>query len=653
MPPENLALRPLLRAVRAVRRRMRGQAAVTAAATAAVPAGGVVLVSVYLIRLGALPSRAGLLVAALALVMVAAGALVAALRRIPPPSVAKRIDSSHGLSDRLGSALDFAARVEPTAFMQAAIADGCRAAQGIRPSLASPWRRPPHLAATALCLALTVLVSLLRFPSPTVAALPEAPVLPRLAIDRDLLEPERDLARDLQRQAETTGDEDLKEFAAQMNKLFDQLDRRELTRKELFDRLAELEQRAMKGDHGNFEELKQKLRKAGEELSKDALARATAEALKRDDLDKAKQEMEALAKKIDQQKADEKQQRALAKAMEQAAKEPAQTPEEKRAIEEVKKLEEEQRRLKREQQEKPKDEEVARRLQRNERRLEQLKREGQARADAQRMLQRLQRNMQSAASQMRDQNRAGATQAMRDAARELGKMQDEIRKLGNGRKMQSAVGELKELMRRMAGQGQDGQGQPPGEGQEGYALGEAQSGREGNPGKNGQNGQGDGKSGPEKQKLHDFLARAKGQGDPDGPKLLKPGQEGSDGQLLLPMGQGAQPGRDPGGQEQGHGPSQGAPGDRAGDSHDSRLTGDPTSLGGQRRALRAEGKMGAGPSKSETILGSAEKGFASAGYRRVYGDYTSVVEEVMSKEQVPPGYRFYVKRYFNLIKPRE
>ena len=29
------------------------------------------------------------------------------------------------------------------------------------------------------------------------------------------------------------------------------------------------------------------------------------------------------------------------------------------------------------------------------------------------------------------------------------------------------------------------------------------------------------------------------------------------------------------------------------------------------------------------------------------------VEEVMSKEKVPPGYRFYIKRYFQLIKPRE
>jgi hypothetical protein len=96
-----------------------------------------------------------------------------------------------------------------------------------------------------------------------------------------------------------------------------------------------------------------------------------------------------------------------------------------------------------------------------------------------------------------------------------------------------------------------------------------------------------------------------------------------------------------------------SPGDGIGDSHDPHMKGDATRLAARRKELQAEGKQGAGPSRSETILGSADKGFASANYRRVYGDYTSVVEEVMSKEQVPPGYRFYVKRYFQLIKPRE
>jgi hypothetical protein len=78
-----------------------------------------------------------------------------------------------------------------------------------------------------------------------------------------------------------------------------------------------------------------------------------------------------------------------------------------------------------------------------------------------------------------------------------------------------------------------------------------------------------------------------------------------------------------------------------------------TQLDSKRRATRVQGQEGEGPSRSETILGSAEKGFASRGYRRVYTDYSSVVEEVMQKEQIPPGYRYYIKRYFQLIKPRD
>ena len=184
-----------------------------------------------------------------------------------------------------------------------------------------------------------------------------------------------------------------------------------------------------------------------------------------------------------------------------------------------------------------------------------------------------------------------------------------------------------------------------------------------------------GQNGPKKEKLGDFLARAKGgTGDRNGLRILRPDANGNmvlldqNGQPLalpgegegamMPMagvaGAGGAAGQGQSGQEpSGAGQPNGGAGDGIGDSHDPNMTGAATRLNSRRQAIRAEGKMGAGPSKSETILGSSQRGFASAGYRRVYGDYTSVVEEVMSKEQVPPGYRFYVKRYFQLIKPRE
>ena len=38
--------------------------------------------------------------------------------------------------------------------------------------------------------------------------------------------------------------------------------------------------------------------------------------------------------------------------------------------------------------------------------------------------------------------------------------------------------------------------------------------------------------------------------------------------------------------------------------------------------------------------------------RYVYGDYASHAEESLEHDRVPPGYRTYVERYFDLIRPR-
>jgi hypothetical protein len=144
------------------------------------------------------------------------------------------------------------------------------------------------------------------------------------------------------------------------------------------------------------------------------------------------------------------------------------------------------------------------------------------------------------------------------------------------------------------------------------------------------------------------MARAGGDQSPgQGPQLLLPGAQGNS-TLLLPQ---PSPTSDPSG---GSGPSPVAGyGEAPGKEHDPNLLSDPTALRARHEEHLLTGQQGAGPSRSETILGAAQKGFATTAYRRVYGDYSAVTEEVLSKEQVPPGYRYYVKRYFQLIKPRE
>jgi hypothetical protein len=77
-----------------------------------------------------------------------------------------------------------------------------------------------------------------------------------------------------------------------------------------------------------------------------------------------------------------------------------------------------------------------------------------------------------------------------------------------------------------------------------------------------------------------------------------------------------------------------------------------TEKGGHTKDEDLQGVQGKGPSRRQSILAAAQKGFAKVGYQEVYADYKRVVEEVMRSEKVPSSYKYYVKRYFNQIKPK-
>jgi hypothetical protein len=61
---------------------------------------------------------------------------------------------------------------------------------------------------------------------------------------------------------------------------------------------------------------------------------------------------------------------------------------------------------------------------------------------------------------------------------------------------------------------------------------------------------------------------------------------------------------------------------------------------------------GAGPTRSEIIEASAQRGFSARDYVRVFDDYQPVVEESLAAAAVPEGRRYVVRRYFQLIRPR-
>lgn len=384
--------------------------------------------------------------------------------------------------------------------------------------------------------------------------------------------------------------------------------------------------------------------------------------------EKDRKEREELKRKLDELRAEERRLKErleknpndeqAKQRLEQVQREMEETERRLKEKEEARKAEErtqrqqelrdEERRLKKKLEQNPNDEETQRQLKKTQRELEKLEQEQRERDEARRELEQLEKDMQRAAEELRNQLEKMTPEqrkALEQLQKDLSRMQDEIKKLqkqkqGRGQ-AQMALGSLKTVLRRIARSTMG-----PGGGQQGQGQGQGQQGKSG--------------------AMRDFLQRANGKGG-QGEEVLVEGEGGKGGEKMLILGQGGDqtvilPGlggqgagqRGQGQQGQGQdGPGGGKGGDGAGTQHDPNLQGDPTQITGNRKLTKVTGKEGAGPTRSETILGAAEKGFATSSYRRVYGDYTAVSEQVMSKQRVPPGYRFYVKRYFQMIKPRD
>ncbi len=171
-----------------------------------------------------------------------------------------------------------------------------------------------------------------------------------------------------------------------------------------------------------------------------------------------------------------------------------------------------------------------------------------------------------------------------------------------------------------------------------------------------------------KARLEQFGQRARGQKPGSGNGGEGEGQQGkpSPGGIQLKLGHGGGieiPGAQTTGQSQaqasddkakdGSG-NQSAAGPGWGNGHDAQLTGQQSHVAAQTHDVSAAGiDSGEGTASAEVIYGAAQRGFVGKGYKDVFTQYQSVAEQVIDKDDIPPGYRFYVRRYFQLIRPRE
>jgi hypothetical protein len=609
----------LERAARSTGRRLKLRRALTAFAVGLpLPLGYAALVvgAAKVLPLSSAQARPWLWATALPLLLVVAAAARAASARRAPLEGAIALDRHHGLHDRVANALAFGQMPteERTPLMQAAIADAATHVGKLEPRRAARIIVPRELwLSLGLALGLVGLGMLevrhLRELPPIVAK-----VQPTL-LSADDVELFREISQDLQKNAD---DPQVSAAARRFNQLVEDIAAHRMDRREVFERLSSLERELSESSELDREAEDEGLKELARELEKSGLTKSAAEALSQKRLQDAEQALRDLAKRLKEKRNPpsktelEKLRQALQRAS-SAASEHQSSLDQRRQ-----ELEEEQQSLLKKKQQGDNSAKNEQKLAENRRKLERLGRDKDRTDRSQQKLSELDKQLQDAARQLM-QDMQGAGQSMESAAEDVNRMGKQQMTDDQKREMLKRLQELREVLRQQ------------------------------------------GKGGKEQlDRMQRFSERARGGSKPG--QGGKPGNGSQPGQLRLSRGNGDGPGIDvpmpgdtPAAGKDGQGSSDtGTPGKGYGQGHDEKLAGDATDLKGKTQDVTAAGvDSGQGSASAEVIYGAAERGFVGKGYQQVFTDYQTVAEQVMQQDQIPPGYRFYVRRYFQLIRPRD
>lgn len=574
------------------------------------------------LRVGPQAERALLFIVA-AVALASLGAVLHGLfRRLPRWAGALHLDEFHSLDDRVTTALELSETpdAERSGFERAAIEEGLAVAARLDPRRAVPVRLPRELGVSALLGVL--LVGTAWFEVRVERPVPTPPSFEPLVMSPDDLSLFGEIGKELAEKAE-----DPESLAAirRFNALVEDIADRRLDRREAFERLGELEAELARMADVDREARELGLEGIARELARSGLTKEAAEALEQKRLADAEKALRELAERL--RRKDKQPTRAELEKLRSAFTRAANVNSERlKAIEERRReLEQERKSLLDKHKDKAKDPKAPERdpkVQENKRKLERLTRDKERASRASRELSQLDRELAEAAQQlMKDLGKSA--EDVEQGAEDLNRMAKRAVSDQEKRELLQRMRELREVLRQ--------QGQAGGERQrQMMRFGERARGKQGPGG--GQPGEGAKKGG-------------KGKGQTGGP-----GQVTS---LEIPrITQVPGSGQKPGG-EGNPGQSSGSPGE-PGKGHDPNIAGDPTARVGQTQDVTAAGvDSGEGTASAEVIHGAAERGFVGKGYRDVYVQYESVAEQALEHDQIPPGYRFYVRRYFQLIRPRE
>ncbi len=300
-------------------------------------------------------------------------------------------------------------------------------------------------------------------------------------------------------------------------------------------------------------------------------------------------------------------------------------------------------------------------------------------SESERQLQRLRRRAERAANRSRDrgsgetgakadggrsseQNQAGRNRR-RDGRQQKGREGSEGQKQRRGERRRAGNGESTDQTRGQRGgrQQRDSAERRRGESRSDRRGGRDQSQRSGNSGRQrvereidrmresmrrsrsndqrrSRQANGD-SSGSRSDRVRKFIRRARGDNDGEQSSERRATKSGEN-----------RSGNTSGSSSDGQGQSGG---NQAGRGSSQRLDDSGESLDDvERDPSKASSRQGAGPTRRQVIESTSDQGFARTEYRDVYAEYEDVAEEIMEREDVPRGYRFYIQRYFELIRPR-
>jgi hypothetical protein len=551
-------------------------------------------------------------VALLSLMSVLGYVPVELLRRHPPEEGSLLLDRHYQLSDRVTNALSFSALPEAnrTPFMRAAIQDAMGRAEGVRARPAVPLQMPGELWVSVLLIAGLVVLS--RFEVRRFVEVPiEVSNFTPLALAADDIGLLREMADELEKESQ---DPDAKAAAQALNRLIEDLAEKRLDRHQVFSELEKLERELSDSSAAELAELEEALDGVAGELKKSRLSKPVAEALEAKSLPDAEKAMRELAEKLKEKRRDvtKAELDKLRDALKSASESTSQRLERLEATR--KHLEEQQKRLlKKKQEGKPLTAAEREQLADQKRRLERLDRKKRAAEQAGKEMDELDRQIAEAARKLAEE--MGAEQGAENlerAAEDLNRMAQKQMSREEKEALKKRIEELRELLR-----------------QQGKASKE------------------------QIERMKQFARRARG-GQPGGAGKPGQGQGGSRpgmGQVPIPV-PGAGQGQSAGSEQPGSSASPGTS-DKWGTGTDPNLQGEATKLDGKVQDVSAAGiDSGEGPSNTSVVYGAAERGFSGGAYEKVYTDYKTVAEEVIERDDIPPGYKFYVRRYFQLIRPR-